>query len=259
MSLLASLIWHQMPFNKSNILEKALALRNSSCLSFLDLCSLCINPRSKTHSAIIEHVHDSGTIGWLTDDVVDSYIARTTELCNSLQSSIKFGCTECMTIVQVLQGKKFKNISKSFADILTEPCGSLRDHVFMPVLWKHHFLLLWYCKKNNEVILYDSTSPVDTYLVSSVEKFLLSLLSNFCSSPPALKVDHMVEQKDSSSCGGCVCYTADAIASNILEVHHSDFHAGDCRMWILFALVQHSKRCHMLINTFLQNKHYAEC
>jgi len=128
----------------------------------------------------------------------------------------------------------------------------------MPELLKRHFLLLWYCKKNNEVILYDSTSPVDTYLVSSVEKFLLSLLSNFCSSPPALKVDHMVEQKDSSSCGACVCYTADAIASNILEVHHSDFHADDYRMWILFALVQHSKRCHKLIKTFLQNEHYAE-
>jgi len=29
-------------------------------------------------------------------------------------------------------------------------------------------------------------------------------------------------------------------------------------MWILFALVQHSKRYHMLIKTFLQNEHYAE-
>jgi len=157
-----------------------------------------------------------------------------------------------MTLVQVLQGKKFKNIAKSFADILTEPCASLRDHVFMPVLWKCHFLLLWHCKKNNEVILYDSTSPIDTYLVSSVKKFLLSLLSNFCSSPSALKVDHMVEQKDSSSCASCVCCTADAIAANILEVHHSDFHADDYRMWILFALVQHSKRCHMLIKTFFK-------
>jgi len=97
--------------------------------------------------------------------------------------------------VQVLQGKNFKNITKTFADILTEPCASLRDHVLMPVLWKRHFFLLWYCKKNNEVILYDSTSPVDTYLVSSIKKFLLSLLSNFFSSPPALKVDHMVDQK----------------------------------------------------------------
>ena len=63
--------------------------------------------------------------------------------------------------------EKFKNIAKSFADMLTEPSASLRDHVFMPVLWKRHFPLLWYCKKNNEVILYDSTNPVDTYVVSS--------------------------------------------------------------------------------------------
>jgi len=123
-----------------------------------------------------------------------------------------------MTLVQVLQGKKIKNIAKSFADILIEPFACLRDHVFRPVLWKCQFLLLWYCKKNNEVILYHSTSPVDTYLVFSVEKFLLSFLSNFCSSPPALKVAHMVEQKESSSCGAYVCYTADAIASNVLEV-----------------------------------------
>jgi len=107
-------------------------------------------------------------------------------------------------------------------------------------------------------MLYDSTSPFDTYLVSSAKRFLLSLLSNFCSSAPALKVDLVVEQKDSSSCGACVCYTADAIASNILEVHRSDFHADDYRMWIHFALVQHSKRCQMLIKTFLQNEHYAE-
>ena len=73
-----------------------------------------------------------------------------------------------MTLVQVLQGKKLENIAKNFAVILTEPCASLRDHVFMPVLWKRRFLLLWYCKKNNDVILYDSTSPVGTYLVFSV-------------------------------------------------------------------------------------------
>ena len=113
MSLLASFIWHQMPFNKSNILEKALILRNSLCLFFLGLCSLCINPRSKTHSAIIEHVHDNATIGWLTDDVVDSYIARTTELWNSLQSSLKFGCIECMALVQVLQWKNLKILPKA--------------------------------------------------------------------------------------------------------------------------------------------------
>ena len=109
-----------MPFSKLNILENALVLLNFRCLSFLDLCSLCIKPRSKTQSAIIEHVHDSATIGLLTDNVVDSHLARTSELCNSLQSSMKFGFTECMTIVQVLQGKKFKSIAKTFTDILTE-------------------------------------------------------------------------------------------------------------------------------------------
>ena len=128
----------------------------------------------------------------------------------------------------------------------------------MPVLWKRHFLLLWYCKKYNEVIMYDSTSPVYTYLVSSIKRFLLSLLSNFCSPPPSLKVDHMVEQKDSSSCGACACDNADAIASNILEVHHSDFHADDYRVWILFALLRHSKRYRMLTKTFSQNEHCAE-
>ena len=220
-----------MPFNKLNILEKALVLSNSRSLSFLDLWSLCINPRSKTHSAIIEHVHDCATIGWLTDNVVDSYIARTTELCNSLQSSLKFGCIKCMNSVQMLERKKFKSIGKTFANMLTEPCGSLCDHVFMPLLWKRHFLLLLFCKKDNEVILYKSNRPVDTYLVSSITRVLLSLLTTFCSSPPSLKLDHMVEQKDSSSCGACVCYTAGAIASNILEVHHSDFHANDYRMW----------------------------
>ena len=76
-------------------------------------------------------MHDSATIGLLTDNVADSYIARTSELRNSLQSSMKFGCIECMTLVQVLQGKKFKSIAKTFADMFTEPCGSLRDHVFM--------------------------------------------------------------------------------------------------------------------------------
>ena len=123
--------WHQMPFSKLIILENALVLLNSRCLSLLDLCSLCIKPRSKTQSAIIEHVHDSATIGLLTDNVVDSYIARTSELCNSLQSSMKFGWTECMTLVQVLQGKKIKSIAKTFANTLTKPCGSLRNHVFM--------------------------------------------------------------------------------------------------------------------------------
>jgi len=100
--------------------------------------------------------------------------------------------------------------------------------------------------------MYDSTSPVDTHLVSSIKRFLLSLLSNFCSSPPSLKVDHMVEQKDSSSCGVCACDNADAIASNILEVNYSDFRADDYRVWILFALVQHSKRCYMLTKTFFK-------
>ena len=69
-----------------------------------------------------------------------------------------------------LEGKKFESIGKTFANILTEPCGSLGDHVFMPLLWKRHFLLLWFCKKDNEVILYDSTRPVDIYLVSSITR-----------------------------------------------------------------------------------------
>ena len=87
----------------------ALVLLNSRCLSFPDLCSLCFNPRGKTHSAIIEHVHDSATIGLLTNSVVDSCIARTAELCNSLQSSMKFGCIECMILGKVLQGKNLKH------------------------------------------------------------------------------------------------------------------------------------------------------
>ena len=118
-------------FQQVKHIGKCSGIAQFPCLSFLDLCSLCIKPRSKTQSAIIEQEHDSATIGLLTDNVVDSYIARTSELCNSLQSPVKFGWTECMTLVQVLQGKKFKSIAKTFADILTEPCGSLRDHVFV--------------------------------------------------------------------------------------------------------------------------------
>ena len=70
------------------------------------LCSLCPNPRRRMCTSLIAHHHKRSTIVWLTANVVDCYVARTTALCSSLGESISFGCIESCFVGQMLCEKK---------------------------------------------------------------------------------------------------------------------------------------------------------
>ena len=79
-----SFIWRSSPLTGSSILETSLVVGQGRELSLIDLCSLCPDPEGKTYASLLKHIHSKSTVGWLTENVVDCYIARTVEACNHL-------------------------------------------------------------------------------------------------------------------------------------------------------------------------------
>ena len=167
----------------------------------------------------------------------DCYVARTTELCNSLGGSISFGCIESCIVGRLLREKKYKNVCEVFSGALTTQKQTMRDNVFMQLLWKSHFLVMWYGKLTNQLTIYNSVEGFEPDLLSAVQNNLVKPLSTFCTSEPLLKSDRFVFQSDTSSCGACVYYTIDAIAVGMLERHIKPFRVNDYRMWVVHVRV----------------------
>ena len=69
---------------------------------------------------------------------------------------------------------------------------------------------------------------------------------------PVLQHGQLTLQTDSSSCGVCVCYTVDEIASRSLNLRHTPFCVDDFRAWMTYALTQASTTCHVWIKQFLE-------
>ena len=247
----ACFTWHELPFNKRSICDVAVTMKAGRNATFLDLCSLCPNPRRKTYTSLIANVHKRSTIGWLAANVVDCYVART-ESCNSLGESISFGCIESCIVGQMLCENKYKNVYKAFSGALTTQTKTMRDNVFMSLLWKFHFLVMRHEKLTNQLTTYNSVESFDPDLLSAVQKNLVKLLSTFCTSEPLLKTDRLVFQSDTSSCGACVCCTIDVVAAGILKRHMRPF-TVEYRMWVVYALWQNSATCNAQLESFCKN------
>ena len=57
--------------------------------------------------------------------------------------------------------KKYKNVDKAFSGALTSQMKTMRDNVFMPLLWKSHFLVMWYKKLTSQLTIYNSVEGFD--------------------------------------------------------------------------------------------------
>jgi len=126
----ACFIWHELPFNKQRICDVAVTMKDSWNPTFLDLCSLCPNPPRKTYTSLNANVHKRSTIGWLIANVVDCYVAWTTELCNSFH---QFWVHRILHCGADAVRKKYKNVDKALSWALTTQTKTMRDNVFMPV------------------------------------------------------------------------------------------------------------------------------
>jgi len=88
--------------------------------------------------------------------------------------------------------KKYENVDKASSGALTKQTKTMRDNVFMPMLCKSHFLVMWYEKLTNQLTIYNSVEGFDPDLLSTVQKKLVKLLSTCCTSEPLLKTDRLV-------------------------------------------------------------------
>jgi len=154
----------------------------------------------------------------------------------------------------MLREKKYENVDKAFSGALTTQTESMRDNVFMPLLWKFHFLVMWYEKLTNQFTIYNSVEGFDPDLLSAVQKKLVKLFPTCCLSEPLLKTDRLVFQSDISSCGACVCYAIDAVAAGILKRYIRPFTVNESRMWVVYALWQNSATCNFQLKKLLQKQ-----
>ena len=175
-----SFIWRSLPLNESSILETSLVVGQGRKLSFLELCSLCPDPDGKTYASLLKHIHSKSTVGWLTENVVDCYIARTVEACNHLLGSLFFGCLDCCwNLAKCIFSKRQVLPRNNFHS--TEDKVLLRQNIFFPVLWKRHFTVMSYRKSNSTLTLYNSTSDCNSALIKAIEKNMTAFLSSFAS------------------------------------------------------------------------------
>ncbi|CAK8676875.1 unnamed protein product [Clavelina lepadiformis] len=234
----ASTVW-RTPFVIGLLCNMALETKSTKKVLWLDIlsCSTCLQNTIVT--AMKEHVQSPFQIGWLTKFLVDSYVSSTMQSCYEKTGKLIFGAVDCDMTTQVLHGflpKSWKTSTPAHG--ITEGNKKLRKILFFPLLWNNHFLLLCYDQIKNHLTLYNSVPEQCRSLVSKIESKVIDFLGQFDNVDKKKIIfakERVMTQRDSSSCGVCVCITVDAICSkNLLNAAKADI--NDFRCWIIYSL-----------------------
>ena len=132
-----------------------------------------------------------------------------------------FGCLDCDDFKITAEEKTVAEKPSFCRNILDSKMRRLRANIFIPCLIIKHFVLLWYCRKNNCIKAIDSikqkTSPV-LNCISVIGKFLNCFVDVKVDLPK--QATCFVKQLDSKGYGVCVCIAAEKICAAEIGGHN---------------------------------------
>ena len=143
---------------------------------------------------------------------------------NLEEDSEKFGSLSCDDFA-LIQRDSVRNKFAFCTSVLDKKKKKLRANVFVPFLHRQHFLLLWYCKKNNCITLIDSISQDHSLLKQKMvvfQNFLKTFMDINVSNKTTFTTTSIVKQTDCNSCGVCVCIAAEMICEAVIGDNEID-------------------------------------
>ena len=206
----AQAIWKLLPCKKRIMTDYALFYDFFHRLSWLDMLSLNPIPTPAQFSEIKKFFPKSGK-GWLSTWVVDAYLADMVKKANVDSKAEKFGSLDCNDFKAIIEKNSVKDNSLLCSKILDSDKKRLRPNAFIPLLLKNHFMLLWYCRKSNCLTLVDSTHQNRSWVQRYVKVFANFLSVFYDQNTFSMQEAIFIKQRDSKSCGVCVCIAAELI------------------------------------------------
>ena len=184
-------------------------------------------------------------VGWLSKNAVDAFVSNAVRENNEEIGFVKFGFL-CCDNTWLLLNNRITNFNEAILFGLvtgTTEKSTLRENLLFPLLWQNHFVLIWFNRESKQIKLLNSLKQDDNFLLSKIKSTLIKFLSNidkkFDQKMTECESQNVVLQNDSSSCGVCVCMTADAICTN--RIHLLDGrNIAKFRDFILFKLFNNS-------------------
>ena len=171
--------------------------------------------------------------GWLTANTVGSYIRRIVAVRKVAEEHLRYGYTDCFFVGRVLSSSLL-NISPKHVLLITKAdCpNSLGSITLFPILRDIHFVLLVFRRETLQLTLYDSIENNDNdRLLHEVHDRFIPFLQRLTKSDIRFSVDvSVVQQNESSSCGICVCMTAEFVCFERL----TSLSAEQYRRWLLY-------------------------
>ena len=242
-------IWENPPLK---LCERALVTNNEEVITWADLLTIDASPADSIHARIQEHFKTNGGKGWLSTNVVNAYSFAAVRLRNTALGFEKFGFLDCNTTTKILSGNyKSGRVTKS---LVKDSSRMLRNDLLFPVIYRAHFMLIWFSKKDSHFIIFDSLSQKHSFLLNGINQHLYPFLNSV--EPIArVKVAErcLVAQRDSISCGVCVCMTVDALLFEKRNYLNLDYHfINNFRFWITYFLIINSGKNRLEFNKYVK-------
>ena len=242
-------IWENLPLK---LCERALVTNNEEVITWADLLTIDASPADSIHARIQEHFKTNGVKGWLSTNVVNAYSFAAVRLRNTALGFEKFGFLDCNTTTKILSGNyKSGRVTKS---LVKGSSRMLRNDLLFPVIYQAHFMLIWFSKKDSHFIIFDFLSQKHSFLLNGINQHLYFFLNSV--EPIArVKVAErcLVAQRDSISCGVCVCMTVDALLFEKRNYLNLDYHfINNFRFWITYFLIITSGKNRLEFNKYVK-------
>ena len=105
-----------------------------------------------------------GPPGWGDRGALVSALA--VRLRNTVLGFEKFGFLDCNTTTKILSGNyKSGRVMKS---LVKGSSRMLRNDLLFPVIYRAHFTLIWFSKKDSHFVIFDSLSQKHSFLLNAI-------------------------------------------------------------------------------------------
>ena len=266
MKTFSTTLWSLLPYAERNLTDYAIFFNSGYKITWLDF--LTLNPApSLNQSDAIKALYGTSGKGWLSQNVIDCYLSVIVNKANLEEGSEKFGSLSCDDFA-LIQRDSVRNKFTFCTSILDKNKKKLRANVFVPFLHRQHFMLLWYCKKNNCIILIDSINHDHSLLKQKMvvfQNFLKTFMDINVSNKTTFTTTSIVKQTDCNSCGVCVCIAAEMICEAAIgdnEINIKNFvsvpNISDYRYTMTYNLYRNSTKVDFLVNEIAKSSVFSQ-
>ena len=207
----SSEVWKFAPGAKCSLSDIALIFSPKKRLTWFDL--LTVSPSLSLHQLLAIRAHSpTQRTGCLTKEITDACVTKMVKKGNAEKGEEIFGSLGCYDLAKKI-GEEYSFNSSQIT--VKRQTIELRENVFIPIFWKKHLMLLWYCTATHCITIIDfgeQNPPCSKQDLHAVVSFLESLMNSEQKKRVSFETDHIdIKQSDDVSDGVCVCIVVENI------------------------------------------------